>query len=874
MPCFVTAEELPGDLDLRAKAHGLLEGKAMEVYLERRDGKWVRDCYGFALGFTTVDQIIRIDEVVAGKGDRWTLNMDVVILADPWKRRERAKLALTVAHGENGWSGSYKGRFRGETVDGNVSVIQEKYPLVVSKPDFRPLKPGEHPRLTSRRDKWAAPNDPTPTEQGKKLMRRALGQPTGHLAVERGEAVIRKAMLYDRAYWDAPKRLRWAGADHMARMAEMMLIGGGGGWNPSPWSNWQGRWRAGGGVAALACIGDECTFPIRPSTPDVREIEPARKYDPGRGVPVSKVDPDRSDATYTVAGKFLVAGPLPWGKKQNYLKSVGGVDARPQRGTKLSAGDTTGRFSSGLNRGDSAFVDLSKLFDGKRDHVLYLYSVLEVPQAHVVKVTLPRSGKVWLNGKLLRSGDTVELQRGTYPILVAVSNRGRPPFVKKYPWRVPPFTEVRDPREILARWRRERKEWEDNGRRVPGARELAKRCALHCRRFMWYGIGEAGFNHEGEGYSSHTMDVIATFANAYYDCLGVNIVRGTGADWIPLRYKAIDVKGRNHAGGYGKQGFWPGRPLIRLMPDDLRKGLDATTPAEFPNHCVRDRQKASYVFRNRWKNADDCFVIFEGKGEQFRAGWNDALAGTFRLYGLGTWWALHSKHSRGLPRGVHNVVLLPDDNIQTNLAGTESFFAVRKDGSATVTVDMDDVYLGPRKRRGSVVDWTGKVQRNRVKDLGIRGCRAMAVDFSGKAGCPAVVAMVDRITGAGGKVWQMHLPEGVKGSADGRTFTLSKGGATLKATFVAPRKVDVKVLGRTVKAAAGKGDDGFLVVMTLQKGDAPAVRFDGHLLKTPVAVGGLRVRFDGRRLLLGDWPGEERISSSTGTGSAEGNSSR
>jgi hypothetical protein len=60
---------------------------------------------------------------------------------------------------------------------------------------------------------------------------------------------------------------------------------------------------------------------------------------------------------------------------------------------------------------------------------------------------------------------------------------------------------------------------------------------------------------------------------------------------------------------------------------------------------------------------------------------------------------------------------------------------------------------------------------------------------------------------------------------------------------------------------AAQADKGFvrrMAAMTSQVVDGADVFFHGHLLKTPVAIGGLRVRFDGSRIQPGDWPGQEQ----------------
>jgi hypothetical protein len=171
----------------------------------------------------------------------------------------------------------------------------------------------------------------------------------------------------------------------------------------------------------------------------------------------------------------------------------------------------------------------------------------------------------------------------------------------------------------------------------------------------------------------------------------------------------------------------------------------------------------------------------------------------------------------------------------------------------------------------------------------VRGLRAVAVDYSGKCGAPALFAFVDRIEGGPDRYWLWRYPRyRPKGKAEtrvtteGNTFTIQHADASLRAVFIAPgdaapaapclikmqdltpaqiaeRKRKQKPgqpepgFARVPLAVRGKPEQSFFVVMTMQEGPAPAVKVvSGEGLNAVVNVGDRQVRFDGEGILIGD----------------------
>ena len=157
-----------------------------------------------------------------------------------------------------------------------------------------------------------------------------------------------------------------------------------------------------------------------------------------------------------------------------------------------------------------------------------------------------------------------------------------------------------------------------------------------------------------------------------------------------------------------------------------------------------------------------------------------------------------------------------------------------------------------------------------VQDRGISGLRAFAADYSGKSGAPALYALVDKVVGSKGQNALQFATEAAHAvEVSGKSFTIkAKNGASLKATVAAPAAAAITAQSVTHtheinyhgdhRAAPFKRTlievkcaDYALVVMTLQKGDAPAVQVTGEGPQAVATVGGQTVSFDGKKIVIG-----------------------
>jgi len=295
-----------------------------------------------------------------------------------------------------------------------------------------------------------------------------------------------------------------------------------------------------------------------------------------------------------------------------------------------------------------------------------------------------------------------------------------------------------------------------------------------------------------------------------------------------------------------------------------------------------DEWKGGFAFRNRWQDGDDIVATIYLNWNNAGGEWDGAETGEFRISGLGADWAVRGTgwgttgtNSPAVKQSAQNLLELATPAEQGAPAAAR-YRRTAADGSAVLTLDMDYVYASLKKiARGQTLPPLPVHPRTAVADVyyatGIKGLRGWAVDYSGAAGVPALFVVVDQVTGtAGNNRWHLVTETNHVVTVAGNTFTLrAANGATLRGTVLAPASATIttrtatfgheatydghhvtREFGRTILDVPAK--DRVFVVMTLQKGDAPAVKFDG----TTAQVGQQTIRFDGEKIVLGRFAGD------------------
>ena len=985
-PSTTLADRLPDTCRLVLKlenafwnyAHPDRKG-AVTLYAERRNGKWAPTLSADArrgLNVAHDGYIVKSSSNRKGhylqirlhmRRDRW---MDVVGEAayDINFRVEDDKC-------EGTWNGVVHGVTLEDKVTGEVKPVFEL-------PKFKPPKPGEHPRLLIRKSDIPTLRKKAETPWGKAQLA-ALQKDTG-CATAQGLAyaltgdkqyaenakarilksaagngwfcvggnqhdpafrVVDQLMGFDLIYDAVDDESRQRVINAVADKLEMYYWGAyNTQFNGHGRSNWSLMFRSAAGLMALSVLDVPLDNPDTPAREELLHITPPEDLKIGKDVPVVQQSNEKP------IGAWLYAGPLNEPFNGDGFKDSGGMAAaRPEAGTKI--GDTEFRLLSGQEVKEgrdlgslemrNGAVDLRKLTKGKYMLANYLYCVLEVKEAGYYWFESNKNPKGvrqrvgFLNGHRIYAKEHFRLDPGKYPLLVRVWNEpvgGWEPHVfwARFPkvdektamaWHLPRAAGVKADELCGKGWREtvaKKTQWN-----LVALRRL--RQAQHeAEDYFVKGLGDFGWNQEGEAYTRHAIRLGIPFAHCYRNVFGIDMY---GAERLGKMmalctaatvFSDNDAKMQSFAVGGGAMAPDLYSRAFGFVPPDLRPAvlgawkksmaLAAADKLKDPHNIIAshdgiskamrfinyplemeekdpetalhrvtvDKQKGGYVFRNQWKDGDDCVVQLFANSNLGGGSWASSQGGTFRITGLGQYWAVRGQSYGNGASGRS----LPDYSLYQNMVDVEghllpgspqawtTYFAPSADGSGIVSLNMNEIYIHlektKTKRRGRI-SWKtlGK------KDLGIKAVRSLAVDYSGASGAPCLVAVADRLTGTPGtNTWQMTLPREHKVAVDGKSFIIkAKTGETLKGTVVLPANAEVSVVDHQhtheinyhgghsqrnfmLRAVLVKGADknqDFLVVMTLQRGDAPAVTAK----KSSARVGKQTISFDGSRIALG-----------------------
>jgi hypothetical protein len=748
-----------------------------------------------------------------------------------------------------------------------------------------------------------------------------------------GDRLERTALTYDMCYdaWDTAYRKRverymyWAASVVYLDQGKMSR-----GINWHVCSNWSSPNYTGAAFAGLALWGEKGDKPGHPISPsEADRIAPAVDYTPGPGVPIVPFRDGRS------ADKWIASTPIDAAVGGDPLSDIGGVErARPEVGTTLEIDDQKVEFkpldeSYTMPEGG---INLQRLQTSDTLTVC-LYTVLRNDRPRSIKVINPNSilGRplLVLNGNVLHDGRVVEITEGLYPLLVLIRLQTRWHYI------APRLAEaslddIEASRDILAYRSAEYAEATKDAlfdtaqwTRYGGANISYLHLYEMSRRMMYYycrdAVGTGGEQAEIAHYGGIASSGPLRYCTAYRQMFGTDVspfpditmqlprkmfqhvYQPDGKDLA----QEINSEPEIWTGGWG--GHWVAYPIVpkAMQPavlwawnratgftdaEHFGKLADANPvwtflyypldqQAKAPKECMPLTWQAPdfgfYGFRNSWEGKDDVVVTTFLK-QHMIGGWNGPNAGTFRITGLGQEWT-HPVTSRERMRWDEYVVQFPDTETQMNLgAGARrTYLKTEKDGSGSLTMDMTDLYSATQGRGGPpLYEAYGNIRHpEALKDIGITGLRALAVDYSGKSGAPALIVLVDQINGGKNKLWYWPLAKPENGSnsdlantkVEGNTFTITRGDCSLKATFVPTGKLHLwagtaeksffsrgSTKNRNIPAVLGEGVDNFYVIITLQRGAAPEVKIDGEGLAARITVGERTVTFDGAEVTFGD----------------------
>jgi len=567
---------------------------------------------------------------------------------------------------------------------------------------------------------------------------------------------------------------------------------------------------------------------------------------------------------------------------------------------------------------------------------MVLHTIVENHRPGFYRVSLPAQGSYLfhINGKPVPPGAYVKLEEGLYPL--TLSYVGQRDMVSGIGAAFRYVTSEQEEIDVLLTAAKQKLKRKQVLYELALADYKKTRMAgsmintFHMTRtHMWRShrmlMGDGGFQAEGEVYT-HTSDTPLKYAAAYYNIFGQTVTPYPDVTHFPTRYVATSVlsqgdprRGRfpslaSHGfngGGGGTHGVTFISIGFPIIPEEHQpavlwvwnkiKGVEEGKPETLAN-LVRGEgvqnvihtlvnyplrmkpvhpseritktwtapTKGLYVFRNAWKDHNDI-VLLAYANELKTHGNSGPDVGGLRLRGFGKSWT-HGGGGKKSPQWLNNIPQLVDNGelLKAGGPGRVTSWLGDEDGSGHVSINMDCVYS---PRRGAGHDRGGVWPPDPIPAGPISGLRAVAVDYSGKSGAPALFAVVDKIKGGPERHWVWHLPGRVRDlrvETRKNTFTIHQGGVTLHGTFVAPRNVEVRAPGVLpitppedkkgkdagppsfgIMASAPAGES-FFLVMTMQAGARPVVKVKGDGLKAVACVGKRQVRFDGENAVISD----------------------
>ncbi len=582
----------------------------------------------------------------------------------------------------------------------------------------------------------------------------------------------------------------------------------------------------------------------------------------------------------------------------------------PERGISLEKGLKPGKSMSG-----------------------FFATVIETGEPRLLKVRLPfsRAGRpqLLINGVRVPHEGLLRLEPGRYSVLVAI--RLGAAWRSLEPW-LDPATDADVAKAEAAmgaqraefdlrlrEWESERAEWAAAGGANPLYTRLFEQGRMMMRLFASEAVGPGGYQAESGIYFLKAIDGPNRYHGAYRRLFGRALTQGDIGHYLPRVIAATVYSGAAHR----TQGINAKlviedencSSLFPVIPDEWKPtmlwvwnhhvGGDGMKPdlariagggaietflnyplGMAPAHPNRGGLPLAwqapgfgyYSFRNAWSGGDDFVLQAFGRFRR-SGGWGGDDAGALRLIGLGQQW-ITGNEDRETRRFLESTVQFPDNpEFSTGRGrGVLVHQEARRDGGGVVSIDLSGLTYDTRIRNAMpTLEKYGQlpVIGTGSGTMAARHLRSVGIDYSGRAGAPAVVAIVDRVDGPMAKRWFLHIADPDRVQVDGQAWTYPQGDAVMAGRFLAPvggriaavreRRVTKQTSGsgagvndivHDLKLLTAQGADArdghFFAVFTIGRGPAPAMAVTGSGLDAVVRIGRLSVRFDGTKVVFAD----------------------
>jgi hypothetical protein len=279
------------------------ESRDMELELVLKDGRWQKDVWGYAVWFNRADHEGTIEKVEAAADGSTKMHIKMTLNPDKWTPGGEAEYRLEIRRDGRACAGTFTGTFQGVAVQGPVAGAV--YPLWSQPaPGFKPLEPGEHPRLIFRKGDLEELKRRAATPEGKAIMDRCMAlldkniathnkcqpmfcaghgfayqmtgdrayadkarafladkimpMPAGSQDIHFGPYAMGAALTFDFCYDAWPPEFRTQVVDWLMKRTRDLATGENiGTYSPNPWHNHNGVRAPCCGLAAIALVGEK-----------------------------------------------------------------------------------------------------------------------------------------------------------------------------------------------------------------------------------------------------------------------------------------------------------------------------------------------------------------------------------------------------------------------------------------------------------------------------------------------------------------------------------------------------------------------------------------------------------------------------------------
>ena len=431
------------------------------------------------------------------------------------------------------------------------------------------------------------------------------------------------------------------------------------------------------------------------------------------------------------------------------------------------------------------------------------------------------------------------------------------------------------------------------GNEIKGLDRILRILARDTRRYFWYGgLGQSGWCLEGAFYKRMTWNSgPGHFIHAWRTAMGANLI----ADW-PGAYSILgewmeappsNSVPRFGVGDHQASGLWP--VGLTTVPAEWAGGAkwlydrsyglkgdgswgagwayqigyamtaypfaaEAVEPGKAMPWVAEDPRQGHWIFRRPWEGGND-FLMVNHLRSMVMPGCHyerSGRTGDMQIFALGKQWVGEPNLTENLGPGA----ALPATGAVPKIVGNilqgihTTAFRASPDGKAIHSMDLSPAYLedlakGQKPPAGART--VSFARGGTYIDHGVRASRHLAIDVSGSAGAPVLIAWLDTFEGGKGVNWRLQLARDAgKVAQDGNTITVGDpAGKNMKLTFITPG--EIKLTGGLTVG----GGDTYFVILTIQDGAAPAVKVDGAGADAKVTVGNQTVHFDGKTMVLG-----------------------